>query len=58
MVSAHKEAHLAMYNKSTGLVSWNLDIFLEERLKGVCESETLFHVKDFLVSLLLPEAQG
>lgn len=47
-----------MYNKSTGLVSWNLDIFLEERLKGVCESETLFHVKDFLVSLLLPEAQG
>jgi len=53
-----EKVHLATYTKNTGLVSWNLDAFLEERLRGLCDEETLSQVNAFLVSLLLPEAQA
>ena len=49
-----EDAHLVTYNKGTGLVSWNLDDFIDGKLIDLYDEETRRQVKDYLASLLLP----
>ncbi len=54
MIQGLEDAHVVSYNKKTGVVSWSLGNYVDDRLSDLYEEEARKEVKDYLASLLLP----